>query len=100
MEVRCTGLKFKYKNKFEDMSKDEKKFLQDISTLKEDFSINIRKERIKKGLSKEDIANMTGLSEKTVSYIECHSRNVNLSSVIKYLSALDININSLFNTNN
>lgn len=57
---------------------------------------NLIKERERQGLKQVDIAIKTGLSKQAVSRLEKHRKSPSILTLIKYLLALNIDINSLF----
>ena len=56
----------------------------------------IRFERLKKGLSQEELAEKTDLSRRAISCIECGVNDPKYTTLIKISEALDINISNLF----
>ncbi len=54
------------------------------------FGTNLRKERLKAGLSQEKFSELCGLHRTYISDIECFSRNVSLENVQKIADALGI----------
>lgn len=64
------------------------------------FSKNVRKYRIQKGLSQEDLADKAGLHRTYISAIECERRSIALENVQKIANALEIQTHMLFIENN
>ncbi len=56
----------------------------------------IRFERLKKGLSQEELAEKTDLSRRAISCIECGVNDPKYTTLLKISEALDINISNLF----
>ena len=57
----------------------------------------IRKERTKKGLSLNMLAQLSGLSRQMVSYIEQQERNPSLDTLLRISEALKIPLDKLVN---
>nr|WP_312291971.1 helix-turn-helix transcriptional regulator [Clostridium chromiireducens] len=60
------------------------------------FIKNLIEQRKKKGLSQQELANITGLSQQVISAFEQCDRKPTLPNLIKYLLGLGIDINKLF----
>lgn len=56
----------------------------------------IRFERLKKGLSQEELAEKTDLSRRAISCIECGTNDSKYTTLLKIADALDIDISVLF----
>lgn len=56
----------------------------------------IRFERLKKGLSQEELAEKTDLSRRAISCIECGVNDAKYTTLLKIADALDIDISLLF----
>ncbi len=56
----------------------------------------IRFERLKKGLSQEELAEKTDLSRRAISCIECGVNDAKYTTLLKIADALDIDISILF----
>ena len=56
----------------------------------------IRFERLKKGLSQEELAEKTDLSRRAISCIECGVNDAKYTTLLKIAEALDIDISLLF----
>ena len=54
------------------------------------FGTNLRKYRLKSGLSQEKLAEKCGLHRTYIGSIECFQRNVSLESIQKIAKALEI----------
>ena len=68
---------------------DDKKIL-------EQFSDNIRLERLRKRLSQEKLAEMVDISTKYLNMIENRKANPTIVIVIKICMALNIDLNSIY----
>jgi transcriptional regulator with XRE-family HTH domain len=55
----------------------------------------IGKERQRRALSKNRIAEMTGLNQSTVSRLENHHENPTMDSLLRVADALDINLGDI-----
>jgi len=67
-----------------------------MNDLNKIFSNNLRKQRIKKGLSQEELGELSDLHRTYIGGIERHERNVTLKNVEKLANALEIKITLLF----
>ena len=56
----------------------------------------IRFERLKKGLSQEELAEKTDLSRRAISCIECGVNDPKYTTLLKIAEALEIDISILF----
>ena len=56
----------------------------------------IRYERIKKGLSQEELAEKTSLSRRAISCIECGNNDAKYTTLLKIAEALEIDVSVLF----
>ena len=61
------------------------------SRLRKILSSNIRKERLRKGLSQEALADLSGLHRTYIGSIERGERNVSIDNIGKISNALSIN---------
>jgi transcriptional regulator with XRE-family HTH domain len=52
----------------------------------------LRKEREKRGLSMNEVAQASGLSQQMVSYVEREMRNPTLETLLRITAALDIDL--------
>ena len=57
---------------------------------------NLHRVRLEKNMSQSDVAKITGLSQQAVSRIETFQYSPSLPTLIKYMNALNIDINDLF----
>lgn len=60
------------------------------------FIKNIKKYRIEKKLSQEDLADKTGLHRTYISSVERGQRNISLKNIEKIAEALEIEVYKLF----
>jgi len=60
------------------------------------FGQNVRKERIRKGLSQEELAAKAGLHRTYIGMIERSEKNITLVNVQKISRALNLKIKDLF----
>ena len=81
---------------FVNFNDEKEKFLYEVE--EEQFKLiqNLIKKRKEKNMTQKDIANMTGLSQQAVSRIEKYGNTPSMVNLIKYLRALDLDINSIF----
>ena len=56
--------------------------------------MNLKKIRIAKGITQLELAKITGLSKRTIEYME-HNGNPKLNSVIKVADALEVSLDEL-----
>lgn len=54
------------------------------------FGENIKKNREKKGLSQEELANIAGFDRTYISLIERGKRNLSLMNICRFAKALDL----------
>ena len=59
------------------------------------IGINIKAERLKKNLSKEQVAEMTNISIPTISLIETGKQNTSILNILEIASALGVDVNTL-----
>ena len=59
------------------------------------FAINLRKARLAKGLSQEDLGELTGLHRTYVSSVERGERNISLLNIEKLAQALGVTMAAL-----
>ncbi|WP_131782834.1 helix-turn-helix domain-containing protein [Legionella gresilensis] len=57
-----------------------------------ELAIFIKNQRKKLKLSQQEVANLVGLKQKTISAIENDSENIKLSTLFRILSALEVDI--------
>lgn len=60
------------------------------------FGTNVRKYRVKQGLSQEKFADLCGLHRTYISAIECFRRSIALENVQRIADALEIETYKLF----
>lgn len=63
------------------------------------FGKKIREERLKKGLSQEELASKAGVHRTYIGMIERAEKNITLENIEKFSKALDISIKDLFENN-
>lgn len=81
---------------FINLNDQEEKFLYEVEEVQCKLIQNLIKRRNEKNLTQKDIANKTGLSQQAVSRIEKYGNAPSISNLIKYLLALELDINSIF----
>ena len=59
------------------------------------FGTNVKKYRLERGYSQEDLADRCGLHRTYIGSIECLNRNVSLKNIQKIAKALDVEPNKL-----
>lgn len=64
------------------------------------FSTNVKKYRLMKGLSQEDLAERSGLHRTYISAIECERRNISIENIQRIADALDIKPSTLLEDKN
>lgn len=70
-----------------------------LDSITKTFGENVRKERLKKGLSQEDFAEVSGFHRTYIGMLERAERNITLSNLEKIAKALDIEIAELLKPN-
>ncbi|MBQ4122601.1 helix-turn-helix transcriptional regulator [bacterium] len=60
------------------------------------FSLNVRKYRIQKGWSQEELAEKSDLHRTYISAVECERRSIALENIQKLADALEIDTYKLF----
>ena len=60
------------------------------------FGTNLRKYRIKLGVSQEDFADKCGMHRTYISAIECYRRSISLENIQRIADALEIKTYKLF----
>lgn len=58
--------------------------------------LNIRLERIKRGITQEELADMSGIARSTMGIVERGEQSPSLQTIAKIATALNINISKLF----
>lgn len=61
------------------------------------FGDNVRKTRIKKGLSQEELADLAGVHRTYIGMIERAEKNITLENIEKIAKALKVSIGDLVN---
>ncbi|EQF22277.1 helix-turn-helix family protein [Clostridioides difficile CD160] len=69
--------------------------LIDAIRIERKFIINLVNYRKGKGITQKELSKLTGLTQQSISRIETLVEKPTLTTLIKYLNALDIDINSL-----
>ena len=64
-------------------------------TLLKKFGKNVKIERIKKDLTQEQLAEIMGVSQNYVAYIECGKANMSLAKVLELANFLNVDIEKL-----
>ena len=59
------------------------------------LGLNIKFERMKKGISQEELAEMADTSRTTISFIETARQNPTILKIIDIAKALNVDINNL-----
>ncbi|MBP7211976.1 helix-turn-helix transcriptional regulator [bacterium] len=59
------------------------------------LGLNIKMERIKKGLSQEELAEIVNTSRNTISMIETAKQHATILKIVDIAKALEIDINTL-----
>lgn len=75
----------------------EEQFLFEVQKEERAFLTKLKEHREKLELTQEELANKANLTQQTVCRIEKIGSSPSLSTLIKYLKGLDINITDLFN---
>lgn len=57
---------------------------------------NLHRIRLEKKMSQSDVAKKTGLSQQAISRIETFQYAPSLPTLLKYMNALDVDVNKLF----
>lgn len=70
------------------------------SPILEQFGQNVRKLRIKRGLSQEQLADKAGLHRTYIGMIERAEKNITLCNIEKIAIALSVSIDNLLHTQN
>lgn len=72
------------------------KFLYEVEDMEFQLIKNLVKERKKRSITQKEIAEKTGLSQQAISRIEKYGNKPTLTIYLKYMYAIGININDLF----
>jgi len=67
-----------------------------IVTILKVFGENLKRERIKRKLSQEELAEKAGLHRTYIGMIERAERNISLTTAEKLAKAINISVSSLF----
>lgn len=81
---------------FVNFNDEKEKFLYEVEEDQFKLIQNLIKKRIERNMTQKDIANMTGLSQQAVSRIEKYGNTPSMANLIKYLRALNLDINNIF----
>lgn len=65
-------------------------------TARDLFAANMKRLRLRKGLSQERLASLAGLHPNYISSVERRERNISIDNIQKIASALSVPISSLF----
>jgi len=66
-------------------------------TILEKFGEKIREERLKQGLSQEELASKAGVNRTYIGMIERAEKNITLKNIEKIANALEISLEKLMN---
>ncbi|MGQ9444568.1 helix-turn-helix domain-containing protein [[Pasteurella] aerogenes] len=61
------------------------------------LGLSIKLERVRKGLSQEDLAELSGLHRTYIGVVERAERNISVLNLVLIAKALDISIDTLLN---
>ncbi|MCI7717755.1 helix-turn-helix domain-containing protein [[Pasteurella] aerogenes] len=61
------------------------------------LGLSIKLERVRKGLSQEDLAELSGLHRTYIGMVERAERNISVLNLVLIAKALDISIDTLLN---
>jgi len=61
-----------------------------------EFGLNLKKLRLEKKLSQEELANLSGLHRTYIGCVERGEKNITIKNLYKISKALNINIKGLF----
>jgi len=67
-----------------------------IDEIDKKVGMNIRLERVKRGISQEGLADMAGVARSTMGIIERGEQSPSIQTVLKVANALNIDIHKLF----
>lgn len=76
--------------------KNEDKFLYEIEDIEYQLIENLITKRKNMNLTQKDIASITGMSQQAVSRIEKYGNKPSLTNLIKYMRALNLDLNVIF----
>jgi transcriptional regulator with XRE-family HTH domain len=67
-----------------------------MAVILQEFGAKVRKYRLKKKLSQEELAELANLHRTYIGQIECGKRNVALKNIDKLAKALGVSVKELF----
>jgi DNA-binding XRE family transcriptional regulator len=76
---------------------DNGKYLYGVEDQEYRLIENLVSERKRQSLTQADISLRTGMSQQAVSRIEKYGNKPSLTNLLKYMKALNLDINSMFN---
>lgn len=76
---------------------DDGKYLYGVEDQEYRLIENLVAERKRQSLTQADISLRTGMSQQAVSRIEKYGNKPSLTNLLKYMKALNLDINSMFN---
>lgn len=85
-------------NMIDDLTPEER-FLFEVQKEERAFLQKLRRQREKSGLTQEELANKIYLKQQAVCRMEKMDNAPSLSTLIRYLKGLNINLMDLFNDN-
>lgn len=74
----------------------ESKFLYEVEEDHYKLIENLVKQRKIRNMTQEDISNITGMSQQAISRIEKYGHTPSLTNLLKYMRALNLDINRIF----
>ena len=77
---------------------NEEKILLEAKEIERAFIIKLISVRKEKGITQQELAKKTGLTQQVISTIEQCGRRPTLTNLIRYLMGLDLDINKIFNS--
>lgn len=72
---------------------------QDEQELIENIAKNIKAERLKAGLSQNDLSKLLGVTSRYIQRIESHPKNLSIKSLVKISKALGVEVTKLLGGN-
>ncbi len=70
--------------------------LINIDEIDKNVGMNIRLERVKRGISQEKLADLAGVARSTMGIIERGEQSPSIQTLAKVANALDVDIRKLF----
>lgn len=70
--------------------------LQNTSAITKNVDLNLRFRRMKRGLSQEDLAELSGVSQATIGSVERGEKSQSVQTLAKVANALNIDLYKLF----